>query len=125
MEVKVVLTGIIVGGIMVVIMAVIMGGKDGINRIHIENLQNEIKFRDITLDQQHAKVNDMQDILNRLAQNSAELVYDYSIIADLLYNAIGEEQADKLYNERKAQQPTDLNELIKSVSETREKHGNY
>jgi hypothetical protein len=112
--------GIIIGAIMVVISSIIGEVRVSIERLEKANLLETISIKDDELDKKTAQINDMRSAIKDMSDASGELIHDYSIIAKILEDEIGREEAWRRYEEKKNGNVKDLNELINEIKAERE-----
>jgi hypothetical protein len=109
------LIGAIIGAIMTIVVSIV--GEVRVMQEHriqaeflgtIENLSNEVKKKE-------EKHEELRVAMKDLIDASSELTHDYTIIAEILEKEIGKEEAWKRYEDKKSEEPKDINELFAEI----------
>lgn len=109
------LLGAIIGGAMVLVIGAFCEFRLAIERNENEELFEKIDTRDKVIDELLSKLEEIDEDYKDLANKSFAMVRDYKTLAELLFEELGEDEANKRFADKKVEKdtPKDLNLLIK------------
>jgi hypothetical protein len=107
------LLGIVIGAIIA-----ITGGI--VCEVRVTNVRREMAEMSAEIANKNDKIQEMRGTLKGLLDASGELVHDYIIVAKLLENEIGKDEAYQRYTDKKNEKPKDINELLAEIKGKKE-----